>query len=565
MNDNKKELISQSRLKKIMFDYIISELDKCDLIGRGWSYGCLAGTFYWRLNGGYRARDIGSRLCNDYWGIYNDQCTDEYTNIKIYPDHVEFIDESKFTDFDPDFMYGLYMKIKEVVEGDDIEEVNEMSNNKGLISKDELKDIIYQYIKPELDKLESMGGSLAYGSQPDTFFWILRNGIGPCGRSISSYLCYDHWEIFNDYYKEENRTIKIYPDHVEFNEDSKFTDFDKEFMRGLYDKIKEYIEYNNTTNRVVIEIDLDRDKNDLTKLMGSFHNIFTGQSEYVNNDIVLSSDKLFDGEEFDGNVAENIINLKHQDPHSISRMLNDMKQVIDVIAYNNLQEPEFYEYLNDYNTYVDKLYGPSCKGEITRKKRDVPLKTIEEICKDNGVKWKPNNDNPNNNIKVDSNAEVNTFGDGAVRSSKKGKGRYDLIPGCVMVDVISSLSGTINHMTDNYIRSYKSILLKSIYKRNWVGAIAVLTVLGYCNEKTPNEIDAFNKMQKDLALHYENGAEIYGENNWKKGIPIESFISSGIRHTQQYLSGLTDEPHLISAIWNFCNAAWCEKKEELYK
>jgi hypothetical protein len=383
-------------------------------------------------------------------------------------------------------------------------------NKKELISQDELYDIMYNYLKPELDKFNSSGCSWAHVSRVDTFYWNLYNNVEHRIHTIGSCLYNDYWGIYNDWCADEYTNIKIYTDHVEFIEESKFTDFDRDFMRGLYDKIKEYIEYNNTTNRTYKHLRFAR---------------------YLTNS------------------PENAAYADAQNPGGPAVLVTSSR----------------HEYLNDYNTYVDKLYGPSCKGEITRKKRDVPLKAIEEICKDNGVKWKPNNDNPNNNIKVDSNAEVNTFGDGAVRSSKKGKGRYDLIPGCVMVDVISSLSGTINHMTDNYIRSYKSILLKSIYKRNWVGAITVLTVLGYCNEKTPNEIDAFNKMQKDLALHYENGAEIYGENNWKKGIPIESFISSGIRHTQQYLSGLTDEPHLISAIWNFCNAAWCEKKEELYK
>ena len=32
-----------------------------------------------------------------------------------------------------------------------------------------------------------------------------------------------------------------------------------------------------------------------------------------------------------------------------------------------------------------------------------------------------------NNIKVDESAPIETFGDGAIRSSKKGKGRYDLL------------------------------------------------------------------------------------------------------------------------------------------
>ena len=69
--------------------------------------------------------------------------------------------------------------------------------------------------------------------------------------------------------------------------------------------------------------------------------------------------------------------------------------------------------------------------------------------------------------------------------------------------------------------------------------------------------DAFAQMLRDLAKHFQNGAKIYGENNWMKGIedntgiPETSFFDSGARHTMQFICGETDEPHYISAIWNF--------------
>ena len=119
MND--KELISKSKLHDMIYNYIKPELDKCNNTGY-WIDNSLQGAFYWRLINGVRhIRYIGARLYNDYWGIYNDWCADEYTNIKIYTDHVEFIEESKFTDFDKEFMRGLYLKIKEFVEGDNNE------------------------------------------------------------------------------------------------------------------------------------------------------------------------------------------------------------------------------------------------------------------------------------------------------------------------------------------------------------------------------------------------------------------------------------------------------------
>jgi hypothetical protein len=78
----------------------------------------------------------------------------------------------------------------------------------------------------------------------------------------------------------------------------------------------------------------------------------------------------------------------------------------------------------------------------------------------------------------------------------------------------------------------------------------------------------FVKMLKDLAIHYEMGAEKYGVDNWKKGIPETkgerggSFRDSGLRHLQQLLDGKTDEPHQIAAIWNFIGAMYVRKHQD---
>ena len=81
-----------------------------------------------------------------------------------------------------------------------------------------------------------------------------------------------------------------------------------------------------------------------------------------------------------------------------------------------------------------------------------------------------------------------TFESGAIRSSKEGKGRFDLLPA--------------------------------------------------------NAIFA-------LARLIERGAKQYGDRNWERGIPISSFIDSGLRHAFQASRGDTDEEHLINAAWNF--------------
>lgn len=63
-----------------------------------------------------------------------------------------------------------------------------------------------------------------------------------------------------------------------------------------------------------------------------------------------------------------------------------------------------------------------------------------------------------------------------------------------------------------------------------------------------------------LARHFEEGAKKYGERNWEKGIPINSFIDSSIRHIMKYMAGQDDEDHLVAAAWNLMCAMETEEK-----
>lgn len=63
-----------------------------------------------------------------------------------------------------------------------------------------------------------------------------------------------------------------------------------------------------------------------------------------------------------------------------------------------------------------------------------------------------------------------------------------------------------------------------------------------------------------LARHFEEGAKKYGDRNWEKGIPINSFIDSAIRHTLKYMAGQVDEDHLVSAAWNLMCAMETEER-----
>lgn len=100
-------------------------------------------------------------------------------------------------------------------------------------------------------------------------------------------------------------------------------------------------------------------------------------------------------------------------------------------------------------------------------------------------------------MNIKDSGERTQFPSGAVRDMHEGKGRFDLLPMCVLTR---------------------------------------------------------------LARHYENGCLKYGDRNWEAGIPCHSFADSAFRHMVKYMDGQTDEDHLIAAIWNLCGLAWNEEK-----
>lgn len=58
----------------------------------------------------------------------------------------------------------------------------------------------------------------------------------------------------------------------------------------------------------------------------------------------------------------------------------------------------------------------------------------------------------------------------------------------------------------------------------------------------------------------EKGATHHGDRNWEKGIPLASYIDSALRHISQYMQGMKDEDHIGQAAWNLlclmCTEEW---------
>lgn len=125
------------------------------------------------------------------------------------------------------------------------------------------------------------------------------------------------------------------------------------------------------------------------------------------------------------------------------------------------------------------------------------------------------------------------FESGAVRDIKNNKGRCDLMP-------LGELARITGDDTFNYLDRFKTS-----------GEVRHLE-------------DLFFRMAKcdvadlllDVSIHFKEGAEKYGEDNWQKGIPVWSYIDSGARHYLKHIRGLDDENHLRAFYWNVLCCMW---------
>lgn len=132
------------------------------------------------------------------------------------------------------------------------------------------------------------------------------------------------------------------------------------------------------------------------------------------------------------------------------------------------------------------------------------------------------------------------FESGAVRDIQEGKGRCDLMPLEVVAKLISSAE--LQH-----IACFKE-----------TGDIKYLYM---CLEVYKPSME---EMLLDVSKHFEEGAKKYGENNWRKGIPVHSYIDSAVRHYLKHKAKHTDEPHDRAFVWNILCAIWTvENKKEL--
>lgn len=138
----------------------------------------------------------------------------------------------------------------------------------------------------------------------------------------------------------------------------------------------------------------------------------------------------------------------------------------------------------------------------------------------------------------------------AVRDIQEGKGRCDLLP----LDVAAR---QVNLGAED-----PCDVLLCIYNFTYFADPFYLhhAVHSFCLERrwdTPT-------MLLEVAIHFEAGCKKYGENNWRKGIPVRCYIDSAVRHYLKWRRGDKDEPHDRAFCWNILCAIWtCKHLPEL--
>lgn len=144
------------------------------------------------------------------------------------------------------------------------------------------------------------------------------------------------------------------------------------------------------------------------------------------------------------------------------------------------------------------------------------------------------------------------FETGAVRDMAS-KGRCDLLPWSIIPSDESELKIFYENM-DQALHSYNAQQLsKSISK-----CLDAFVSLAYSN--------SLESALLEVSFLFEDGCKKYGERNWEKGIPINSYLDSAGRHFLKWCRGDVDERHDRAVIWNLICALWTIKhKSELSK
>ena len=134
------------------------------------------------------------------------------------------------------------------------------------------------------------------------------------------------------------------------------------------------------------------------------------------------------------------------------------------------------------------------------------------------------------------------FATGAVRDIDEGKGRCDLLP----LDTVAEFC--------------EDPVLMDVARFQETGSYTCLldALHGFLEACSAFEGDLAT-MILEVSIHFSEGCKKYGENNWQKGLPINCYIDSGVRHYLKWRRGDDDERHDRAFVWNLLCCVWTIK------
>lgn len=154
------------------------------------------------------------------------------------------------------------------------------------------------------------------------------------------------------------------------------------------------------------------------------------------------------------------------------------------------------------------------------------------------------------------------FDTGAVRDIQEGKGRCDLMP----LEVVARILG--GHYSEAP-RSVDPVMYTIAQFQDNGDTSALYFAIDYFAGRAFTSDDTISNKKANMLLgvskHFEEGAKKYGENNWQKGIPVNCYIDSAVRHYLKWLRGDKDEPHDRAFVWNLMCCIWevdCHEKAD---
>lgn len=138
---------------------------------------------------------------------------------------------------------------------------------------------------------------------------------------------------------------------------------------------------------------------------------------------------------------------------------------------------------------------------------------------------------------IQDSGERTCFDTGAVRDIQQGKGRFDLMPIRVIAEVLDS------NVVEDIAKFIETRDIEHLYE-------------ALIDFSMKAEYRCLQEMFLEVAIHFEEGAKKYGENNWQKGIPESSYIDSALRHYMKWGRADNDERHDRAFVWNIMCLIW---------